>query len=180
MKSDCIKNWPKEERPREKLLAEGAEKQTDANLLAVILRVGRGTFKKGELGQSAQALAHALLADFSGLKGLDRATVQDLLAAPGLSDAKVAQIKAALELGKRVCRRKLNAVSVLSSQAIADHFRPRFTSTRQEIVTAIFLDGQNKILGEKRPLAVWQDGKVVMLPPKRVLAVREKPEKYGR
>jgi DNA repair protein RadC len=149
LKSDRIKNWPKQERLREKLLAEGAEKQTDANLLAVILRVGRGTFKKGEPGQSAQALAHALLDEFSGLKGLDRATVQDLLAAPGLSDAKVAQIKAALELGKRVCKRKLNAVSVLSSQAIADRFRPRFTGTRQEIVSAVFLDGQNKILGEK-------------------------------
>ncbi|MDD5707684.1 MAG: DNA repair protein RadC [Kiritimatiellae bacterium] len=149
MKSDRIKNWPKEERPREKLLAEGAEKQTDANLLAVILRVGRGTFKKGETGQSAQALAHAILDDFSGLKGLDRATVQELLAAPGLSDAKVAQLKAAFELGKRVCQRKLNAVSVLSSQAIADRFRPRFTGTRQETVIAVFLNGQNKILGEK-------------------------------
>ena len=127
MKSDRIKNWPKEERPREKLLAEGAEKQADANLLAIILRVGRGTFKKGEPGQSAQALAHAILDDFNGLKGLDRATIQDLMAAPGLSDAKVAQIKAAFELGKRVCRRKLNAISVLSSQAIADRFRPRFT-----------------------------------------------------
>lgn len=67
MKSDRIKNWPKEERPREKLLAAGAEKQTDASLLAVVLRVGRGTFKKGEPGQSAQALAHTLLDDFNGL-----------------------------------------------------------------------------------------------------------------
>lgn len=149
MKSDCIKNWPKEERPREKLLAEGAEKQTDANLLAVILRVGRGTFKKGETGQSAQALAHALLDDFNGLKGLDRAAIRDLMAAPGLSDAKVAQIKAAFELGKRVCSRKLNAVSVLSSQAVADRFRPRLSGRRQEMVTAIFLDGQNRVLAEK-------------------------------
>lgn len=149
MKSDRIKNWPREERPREKLLAEGAEKQTDANLLAVILRVGRGTFRKGEPGQSAQALAHALLDQFSGLKGLNRATVQELLTAPGLSDAKVAQIKAAFELGKRVCQRKLNAVSVLSSKAIADRFRPRFTGTRLETVVAVLLNGQNKILGEK-------------------------------
>jgi DNA repair protein RadC len=48
-----------------------------------------------------------------------------------------------------VCRRKLTAVSVLSSQAIAERFRPRFTGTRQEIVIAVFLDGQNKILDEK-------------------------------
>jgi len=149
MRSDRIKTWPKGERPREKLLAEGAEKQTDANLLAVILRVGRGTFKKGEPGQSAQALAHALLTDFNGLKGLDRAMIQDLLAAPGLSDAKVAQIKAAFELGKRACTRKLNAASVLSSQSIADRFRPAFSGLRQETVIAVFLNGQNKILGEK-------------------------------
>jgi len=89
MKSDRIKNWPKAERPREKLLAEGAEKQTDANLLAAILRVGRGTFKKGEAGQNAQALARVLLKDFCGLKGLDRATIQELLQAPGLSAASV-------------------------------------------------------------------------------------------
>ena len=89
MKSDRIKNWPKAERPREKLLAEGAEKQTDANLLAAILRVGRGTFKKGEAGQNAQAHARVLLKDFCGLKGLDRATIQELLQAPGLSAASV-------------------------------------------------------------------------------------------
>jgi len=149
MKSDRIKDWPKEERPREKLLAEGADKQTEANLLAVILRVGRGTFKKGVSGQSAQALAHVILKDFHGIKGLDRATVQELLQAPGLSDAKVAQIKAAFELGKRVCSRKLNAVSLESSKAVADHFRPRFTGKRQEIVAAVFLNGQNQRLGEK-------------------------------
>ena len=149
MKSDRIKDWPKEERPRGKLLAEGADKQTEANLLAVILRVGRGTFKKGVSGQSAQALAHVILKDFHGIKGLDRATVQELLQAPGLSDAKVAQIKAAFELGKRVCSRKLNAVSLESSKAVADHFRPRFTGKRQEIVAAVFLNGQNQRLGEK-------------------------------
>jgi len=149
MKSDRIKDWPKEERPRGKLLAEGADKQTEANLLAVILRVGRGTFKKGVSGQSAQAFAHVILKDFHGIKGLDRATVQELLQAPGLSDAKVAQIKAAFELGKRVCSRKLNAVSLESSKAVADHFRPRFTGKRQEIVAAVFLNGQNQRLGEK-------------------------------
>jgi hypothetical protein len=53
MKSDRIKNWPKEERPRERLLAEGADKLTEAELLAIILRVGQGTFKEGVRGQNA-------------------------------------------------------------------------------------------------------------------------------
>ncbi len=44
MKSDKIKNWPVKERPRERLIAEGAERLTDAELLAIVLRIGRGTF----------------------------------------------------------------------------------------------------------------------------------------
>ena len=73
MKSDRIKNWPKEERPRERLRAEGAEKLTDAKLLAIILRVGQGTFKEGMPGQNASDFARTLLKDFHGLRGLDRA-----------------------------------------------------------------------------------------------------------
>jgi len=101
MESDRIKSWPVKERPREKLLAEGPEKQTAAELLAIILRVGRGTFKKGVPGQNAQTLARTILNQFGDLRGLDRATIAALLKVPGLSKAKVAQIKAAFELGKR-------------------------------------------------------------------------------
>jgi hypothetical protein len=54
MKSDRIKNWPKEERPRERLLSEGADKLTEAELLAIILRVGQGAFKKGVRGAFAK------------------------------------------------------------------------------------------------------------------------------
>jgi DNA repair protein RadC len=53
MKSDRIKNWPKETRPRERLLAEGAKKLTEAELLAIIFRVGQGTFKEGIRGPDA-------------------------------------------------------------------------------------------------------------------------------
>ena len=72
MKSDRLKNWPKEEWPRERLRAEGAEKLTDAELLAIILRVGQGTFKEGVPGQNASDFARSLLKDFHGLRGLDR------------------------------------------------------------------------------------------------------------
>jgi DNA repair protein RadC len=149
VKSDRIKDWPVKERPREKLLEEGPDRQTDADLLAIILRVGQGTFKKGVPGQNAQSFARALLSDFKGLKGLDRALIPDLLNVPGLSKAKVAQIKAAFELGKRVCAGKLTALAFESSAAVASHFRPRFTGKRQEIVIAVFLNGQNQPLGEK-------------------------------
>jgi DNA repair protein RadC len=149
MKSDRIKNWPKAERPRERLLAEGAEKLTEAELLAIILRVGQGTFKEGVLGQNASDFARTLLKDFHGLRGLDRAHIQDLLKVPGLGPAKVAQIKAAFELGKKVCAGKLTAPSFESSQTVADHFRPSLKGKRQEMVVAVFLNGQNQLLGVK-------------------------------
>lgn len=73
MQSDRIKNWPKDERPRERLLSAGADKLTEAELLAIILRVGQGTFKEGQRGQNASDFARTLLKQFLGLRGLDRA-----------------------------------------------------------------------------------------------------------
>lgn len=149
MSSDRIRNWPTKERPRERLLDDGPERLTDAELLAIILRVGSGTFKEGVPGRSACDSALSILRDFRGLRGLDRAHIQDLLKVPGLGPAKVAQIKAAFELGKRVCAGKLTAPAFESPKAVANHFRPRFVGKRQEIVIAVFLNGQNQYLGEK-------------------------------
>lgn len=105
MESDCVKSWPKNERPRERLLAEGAEKVSEADLLAVILRVGRGSFKKGVHGQNVSDFARSLVARFGSLRGLDRARVQDLLKVPGLGPAKVAQLKAAISVQKQIMKR---------------------------------------------------------------------------
>jgi DNA repair protein RadC len=149
MSSERIKNWPTKERPRERLLAEGPERMTDAELLAIILRVGSGTFQEGVPGKNAYETALALLKEFRGLRGIDRGRVNDLLKVPGLGPAKVAQIKAALELGKRVCAGKLTAPAFESSLAVASHYRPHFTGRREEVVIAVFLNGQNQRLGEK-------------------------------
>jgi DNA repair protein RadC len=149
MKSDKIKNWPVKERPRERLIAEGAERQSDADLLAIILRVGRGTFKEGVLGQNAPDFARELLKEFKGLRGLDRAHIEDLKKVPGIGIAKAAQIKAAFELGKRVQSKRLTSISFESSSAVAAHFRPRFVNARQEIAIAILLNGQNQLIEEK-------------------------------
>jgi len=149
MKSDRIKSWPKKERPRERLIAEGAEQLTDAELLAIILRVGRGTFKKGVAGQSALAQARELLVKMKGLQGLDKAHISTLLKVGGLSDAKVSQIKAAFEIGKRLQSNAVKPRSFDSSTEVAAYFRPRLTGNRHETVIALFLDGQNKLLEEK-------------------------------
>ena len=149
MKSDRIKNWPTKERPRERLIAEGAERLTDAELLAIVLRIGRGTFKRGVRGQNATDFAKELLTEFKGLRGLDRAHTEDIRKVSGISTAKVAQIKAAFEIGKRVQSKRLTAVSFESSSAVVAHFRPRFVNSRQEIAIAILLNGQNQLIEEK-------------------------------
>jgi DNA repair protein RadC len=147
--TQAITNWPLKERPRERLLAEGPKRLTDADLLAIILRIGSGTFKEGVPGTNAYEAALSILRDFRDLRGLDRARIHDLLKVPGLGPAKVAQIKAAFELGKRVCAGKLTALTFESSLAVANYFRPHFTGKREEIVIAVFLNGQNQRLGEK-------------------------------
>lgn len=149
MTAESIKSWPKEERPRERLLVGGPERLTDADLLAIVLRVGSGTFKAGVAGKSAHRVALTVLRDLRGLRGLDRARINDLLKVPGLGPAKVAQIKAAIELGKRVCAGKLSACKFESSASVAAHFRPRFVGRREEVVIAVLLNGQNQSLGEK-------------------------------
>jgi DNA repair protein RadC len=149
MKPDRIKNWPKLERPRERLISEGPERLTDAELLAIVLRVGRGTFKKGVSGETAITMARRLIADLRGLHGLDRADIRDLLKIDGLSIAKVSQIKAAFELGKRLRTNALRPRSFESASEVAAYLQPRFTGARHETVVALLLDGQNHLLDEK-------------------------------
>jgi len=149
MKPDRIKNWPSRERPRERLIAEGAERLTDAELLAITLRVGRGTFKTGVRGETAMTLARSLLVDFRGLRGLDRTNIRDLLEVAGLSTAKVSQIKAAFELGKRLRTNVMKPRSFESASEVASYLEPRLAGVRQEVVVALLLDGQNRLLDEK-------------------------------
>ena len=91
----AIRDWPEGERPRERLLAEGPRRLTTAELLAIVLRTGAR-------GQSAVDLARILLQDWDGLAGLDAADPHALAEAKGLGPAKIAQVKAALELGRRL------------------------------------------------------------------------------
>jgi len=93
----AIREWPPQERPREALLSAGPESLPLSRLLAIIL--GKGT-----RGMNAEDLGRRLLQAFSSLRGIDAAPISEIRRIPGVGAAKAAQVKAALEIGKRLCR----------------------------------------------------------------------------
>lgn len=137
-----IKQWPEGERPREKLIQFGAELLTDAELLAILLRIGNE-------GASAIDVGRELIAKLGGLQGIDRAHAEDIMHIKGLGLAKTAQLKAAIEIGKRVRRMDVKPVSFDSAGAIARYCYPKFESQRHEQFLVFLLDGQNKLLAER-------------------------------
>jgi len=138
----AIKDWPATERPREKLFQLGPEALSDGELLAVLLRTGKS-------GQSAEEMGRLLLGRFKGLSGLDRAHLEELLAVPGMGIAKTAQLKAAIEIGKRARREHAQPASFNDASEVVAYIRPRVEGKRQECFLTILLDGQNRLLAER-------------------------------
>jgi DNA repair protein RadC len=137
-----IKDWPSSERPREKLLQLGPEGLSDGELLAVLLRIGKS-------GQSAEDMGRQLLSQFNGISGIDRAYTEELLAVPGMGIAKTAQLKAAIEIGKRARMQTAQPKDFKNAADVATYIRPRFEGKRQECFLTILLDGQNRLLAER-------------------------------
>lgn len=135
-----IATWPKHERPRERLLAHGAEALSDAELLAIFLRVGRA-------GRSAVELARDLLTDFGDLRGLLNADQDTFTAKPGLGPAKYAQLRAVTELAKRHLAADLKRdVSLTSPIATRTYLRAWLRDQRHEVVAGVFLDNRNRVI----------------------------------
>jgi len=111
-----IAQWPETERPRERLLSQGPHVLTDAQLLAILLRVGRH-------GSSAVQVGMDILDRLGGVAGLAQCGIEELCAIPGIGKAKAAQLKAALELGKRTLAGPLcKGTKITSSRDLFTHY----------------------------------------------------------
>jgi DNA repair protein RadC len=133
----AISDWPLAERPRERLLAKGAQTLSDAELLAVVLRTG-------VRGKSAIELGRELLARFKGIAGLLAA---DLSAVKGLGPAKRAQFEAAVELARRSIEERLRKDPVLTSPgAVRDYLKLALASRPHEVFVCIWLDAQHRVI----------------------------------
>lgn len=139
-----IPRWPENERPRERLCQLGAEYLSEAELLAIILRVGNK-------GQSAFDLAKEILIRCQGLGGLDAKSVRELCEVRGIGLAKAAQIKAALEIGKRLRHAgRARGAEFRNSREVFDHMQAALRHQPREQFHVLLLNVRNKLLLEKK------------------------------
>lgn len=144
MVREPIKDWPEEERPRERLILFGADKLSEAQLLAILLRTGDSAS-----GQSALDLGRGLMKDLGDLKTLDAASIAELCAFRGIGEAKAAQLTAALELGKRLLAGgKGNKTQFTGSQEVADRYIPQLRNAKKEVFRSLLLNTKNCIIRE--------------------------------
>ena len=136
----AIKDWPAEDRPREKLLQRGSAALTDAELLAIFLRTGTP-------GKSAVDLARELLSDFGSLKGLLNADQQHFCRGLGLGSAKFAQLQAVLEMAKRHFKEVLDHGNALTSPEITKaYLSAQLRGYSYEVFACLFLDNQHRVI----------------------------------
>jgi DNA repair protein RadC len=135
-----IKEWPEEERPREKLLALGPQALTDAELLALVIESGTG-------GITALDLAKRLLVEHECLSELASKGVAELTRMKGIGPARGARVLAALEVGRRIeSGKKRTRVKVNSPEDAVAYIQPSIRGLKKEVFKAILLDSGNKII----------------------------------
>ncbi|HEX9798806.1 MAG TPA: DNA repair protein RadC [Thermoanaerobaculia bacterium] len=140
--AQLIRELPPDERPRERLLAQGAQVLGDAELVAVLLRTGQA-------GESALSVARRLLAKSGGLRALAVA-VPAALTGGGVGPAKAAALLAAVELGRRLARAEVREREPLGHPAaVASYLTLRYAALDQEVMGALYLDVRNRLLGER-------------------------------
>src|SRR5574343_1014485 len=137
----AITDWPEGERPRERLLAHGPAALSDAELLAIYLRVG-------VRGKRAVDLARDLLNRFDGKLGvLAEASLGELASVSGIGTAKAAQLKASFELARRALSQEMSSRDNFTSPGkVRDWLRLKLAHRPQEIFMALWLDAQNRLL----------------------------------
>ena len=136
----AIKHWPENERPRERLLAQGAASLSDAELLAIFLRVGIK-------GASAVDLGRKLIAHFGSLSRLFSASAAEFSTIPGMGSAKYTQLQAVLEMARRALREELAVGNTLAApRAVRDFLRLTLSILPHEVFMVLLLDAQNRLI----------------------------------
>ncbi|MGH1485238.1 MAG: RadC family protein [Cellvibrionaceae bacterium] len=136
----AITDWPSAERPREKLLSQGPESLSDAELLAIFLRTGYA-------GKSAVALARDLLTQFNGLRPLLEADKGSFCKAKGLGNAKYTQLQAVLEIARRHLSETLRKGKAFNhAREVKQFLTSKLRHQQREVFAVLFLDNQHRLI----------------------------------
>ena len=139
----AIPDWPEGERPREKLLQKGAASLSDAELLAIFLRLG-------VKGSSAVDLARELLTRFESLTQLFASSEKEFCAIHGMGRAKYVQLQAVLEMSRRALKEEMQRGDALNSpQAVRDYLQLLLGAKQQEVFMVLFLDTQHRVIASE-------------------------------
>jgi DNA repair protein RadC len=134
-----ITDLAESERPRERLARLGPQSLSNAELIAILLRVG-------VRGENAVQVGQRLLQTFNGLGGLHRAAFEEVCAQHGIGEAKAAQIKAAIELGRRLTLESPEEQPVITSPADAARLvQYEMSALEQEELRVLLLDTRNRV-----------------------------------
>lgn len=136
----AINHWPEDQRPRERLIKHGARHLSDAELLAVFLRVGVS-------GKTAVDLGREMIGHFGSLTGLFTASLSEFSMLNGLGPAKYAQLQAVMELARRSLDEELKVGEVLSSPlAVKQYLQLLLAKKPYESFAVLFLDVKNRLI----------------------------------
>lgn len=150
-----IHDWPAAERPREKLLHQGAKSLSDAELLALFLRTGTR-------GKTAVDLGRELLIQFGGLRQLLETDPRQLASVSGMGPARATQLCAVLELGQRYLDANLRREQALTDPNQAGNYiRARLRGYHHEVFACLFLDNRHRVLAFEEMFRGTIDGAAV-------------------
>ncbi|WP_421616888.1 RadC family protein [Brevibacillus sp. TJ4] len=149
------KNVPYYDRPRERLLREGAAHLSDAELLAILLRTGREQ-------ETAYQLAQRLLATFGDLHGVAQAAHSELTDIKGIGQVKAIELHAAFELGRRLrLASRKNPAVIRLPRDVADFMIPELSHLTQEHFVCLFLNTKNHVIGKQTIFVGSLDSSIV-------------------
>lgn len=140
-----IKEWPESDRPREKLLEQGPESLSDAELLAIVLRTGDGTS-----GRTALDHARQLLKKYKHFRNLASVAATELCDIKGIGLAKAASVQAVMEISRRYATEKFSqGKAFCRSEDVFAHFHQRLRDKKKESFFTLLLDSKNRIIREE-------------------------------
>ncbi|OEF98109.1 hypothetical protein BHF71_03225 [Vulcanibacillus modesticaldus] len=143
MKQIMVRDIPKDERPRERMIRFGPQSLSNVELLAILLRTGSSN-------ESVFQLAQKVLSELETLQNLNDVTLEELTKIKGIGPAKAIQIKGAIELGRRVVKSiPQDKIQIRSPRDVANFILEDMKHLKQEHFIALLLDTKNQIIAKE-------------------------------